>query len=54
MGGAELSDETSRMPCRARRQLLPLEQNDIGEAAKRQVIGEAAADDAAANDHDLG
>jgi hypothetical protein len=42
------------VPRRAGGQLAPLEEDDIGPAELRQVVQDAGADDAAADDHDLG
>ena len=43
-----------RVPGRAGRQLAPLEEHDVGPAELRQVVQDAGADDAAADDDDLG
>ena len=48
--GAQLADQPGRMPCRARGQLLALEQHDVGPAELGQMIGDRAAGDAAADD----
>ncbi len=53
VGGAQLAHQPGGVPGRARRQLLALEQDDIGDAAQGEMIGDAAADDAAADDDDL-
>ena len=42
------------MPGRACGQRVLLKQDDIGPAQVRQVVGDAAPDHAAADDHDLG
>ena len=52
--GAQLADEARRMPGGAGRQLLPLQHHDIGDAILGQVIGNRAADNAAADDDDIG
>ena len=53
-GGAELADEARRMPGGARRQLLSLQHHHIGDAFLGQVIGHRTADNAAADDDDVG
>ena len=50
---AQLSDETCRVPGRAAGELLPLEQHDVFPAELNEMIGDAAADDATADDDDL-
>ena len=50
----QLTDQTGGVPCCAAGQLTLLEQYDVGEAELRQVIGDAGADDPAADDDDLG
>ena len=42
----QLADETGGVPGRAVGELVLLEQHDVGLAHRRQVIGDAAADDA--------
>ena len=51
---AQLADQPRRMPGRSRGQLTLLEQHDIGFAELGQVVGDAGADDAAADDDDPG
>jgi hypothetical protein len=53
-GAAEPADQPGRMPRRAGRQALALEQHDVGPAEPGEVIGDAGADDAAADDHRAG
>ena len=50
---AQLSDQPGGMPGRAGGQLAPLEQEHVGETHLAQMIGDGAADDAAADDDDL-
>ena len=50
--GAQLSDETGGMPGGSTGQLAPLQQHDVAPAELRQVVRDAAADDAAADDDD--
>ena len=50
--GRELGAQARRVPCRARRQLVLLEQRDVGGSPERKVIGDAASSDAAADDRD--
>ena len=52
--GAELTDEAGGMPGGAGGELLALQQDHIGDALLGQVIGNRAADNAAADDHDIG
>ena len=52
--GAQLTDQSGRMPGGAAGQPALLEQHDVGEAQLRQVIGGRAAHDAAADDDDAG
>jgi hypothetical protein len=49
---AKLPDQSRRVPRRAVRELQALEQHDVANAALREVIRDAAADDAAADDDD--
>ena len=49
-----LADEASRVPGRARCQLVLFEEDDIGLMVAGQMIGGRAADDTAADHHDLG
>src|SRR5438552_283933 len=49
---AQLADQAGSVPRRAVRELQPLEQHDIALAALGEVIGDAAADHAAADDDD--
>ena len=51
--GVDRMEPTRRVPARAGRELGPLDQGDVGQPAKRQVVQHAAADDAAADDDDL-
>src|SRR6266446_6723321 len=51
---AEAADEPGGVPGRAARELLALEQNDVTPAELDQVIGDAAAGDAATDDDDAG
>ena len=51
---AQLADEPGGMPGRAGGQLAPLEQQHVGQAHLAEMIGHRAADDAAADDDDLG
>ena len=53
-GGAQLADKSGGMPGGARGQLLALEEHHVGDAELGEMIGERGADDAAANDHDVG
>ena len=48
--GAQLADETRRVPGRTAGELLAFEQDDIGDADLRQVVGDRAAGHAAADD----
>ena len=50
----QLSDQTRRMPGGAARELLALEQHDVAPAELGQMVGDGAADDAAADDDDPG
>ena len=52
--GAQLPDQAGGVPGGAAGELLALQQQDIGDAELGQVIGDRAADDAAADDHDVG
>jgi hypothetical protein len=52
--GAQLANQAGSVPCRAGGQLALLQQNHIGLVIAGQVIGRRAADDAAADDDDLG
>ncbi len=52
--GAQLADEAGRMPGRPRRELAALQEQHVGEPHLAQVIGDRAADDAAADDDNLG
>ena len=47
---AQLADQPGGMPCRARGQLLALQEHDVGPAELGQMIGDRAAGDAAADD----
>jgi hypothetical protein len=49
---AQLPDEARCVPRRAMRQLPPLDHQHVAHTALREVIGDAAADDAAADDGD--
>ena len=51
---AQLADQPGRMPGRAAGELLALQQHHVGDAELGQVIGDRAADDAAADDDDIG
>ena len=51
---AQLADQAGGMPGRARRQLLALQQHDVGPAELCQVIGDRAAGYAAADDDGAG
>ena len=51
---SELPDEARRVPGGARRKLSPLEQDHVLLAHPGKMIGDRAADDAAADDDDLG
>ena len=51
---AELGDEAGGVPGRAAGQLAPLEDHYVSTAQLRQVVGDAAADDSASDDDDLG
>ena len=51
--GAQLGDETGRVPGGACRQLVLFEKKDVGASALRQVIGDGAADDASTDDDDF-
>ena len=51
--GAELPDEPGRMPGRAGGELGALQQQHVAQAHLAEMIGDRAADDAAADDHDL-
>ena len=53
-GRAQLADEPRRVPGRAAGQPALLDQDDIGLVVAGQMIGGRAADDAAADDDDLG
>ena len=50
----QLADQTGGVPGGAAGQLALLEQHDVGEAELGQVVGDAGADHAAADDDDLG
>ncbi len=50
----ELADQPGRVPRRATRELLAFEQHDIGAITLGEVVGNAASDDAPADDHDTG
>ena len=50
---AQLPDQPGRMPGRAAGELLALEQQHVGDAEPGQMIGDRAADDAAADDDDV-
>ena len=52
--GAKLADEAGGMPGRAGGELAALEQQDLADAHLGEMIGGRAADDAAADDDDLG
>ena len=52
--GAELPDQARGMPRRPAGQRLSFQQDDVGPARPGQVIGDAATDDAAADDDDPG
>src|SRR3954469_21271434 len=54
MRRAELPDEPGRMPGRAAGELLALEEHDVPATAEGQMVCNAAANDAAAHDHDAG
>jgi hypothetical protein len=45
---------SGRMPCRAGRQLVALDQHDVGPAGPREVVQNGGADDAATDDGDSG
>ena len=49
---AQLADQSGGVPRGAVGELVLLEQHDVGLAHRGQVVGDAAADDAAADDHD--
>ena len=49
---AQLADEPRGVPRGALGQAVLLEQHDVGLAHRRQVVGDAATEDAAADDHD--
>ena len=51
---AQLADQPGRVPGRAARQPALLEQQHVGDAELRQVVGDAGADDAAADDRRRG
>ena len=53
-GRACRRDQPGRVPCRARRELVALEQHDVGPSPPGEVVGDAAADDTSADDHDSG
>ena len=48
--GAQLADQSRRMPGRAGGELLALKQHDVGPAELGQMIGDGAAGDAATDD----
>ena len=50
----ELTDEPGGMPGRARGELVLLEDDDVGAMIAGEVISSGAADDAAADHHDIG
>ena len=50
---AQLADQPGRVPRRTRRELALLEQHHVGPAELREVVGDAGADDATADDDDL-
>ena len=50
----QLADETGGVPGRAVGELVLFEQHDIGLAHRGQVVGDAAPDDPATDDHDPG
>ena len=52
LGRPQLADQAGRVPRRAARQLALLEEQDVGLAGLGQVVGDARADDAAADDDD--
>ena len=54
LAGAQLTDQPRRMPGGARGQLLALEQQDVGPAELRQVIGDGTAGNAASDNDDAG
>jgi hypothetical protein len=51
---AQLADEARRMPGRTMRELQALQHDNVFHAALCQVVGDAAADDAATDDDDAG
>jgi hypothetical protein len=51
--GPHLADQAGRMPGGAAGELALLEQQHVGLAHLRQVVGDRAAGDAAADDHDF-
>ena len=51
--GAQLPDQSGSVPGGAAGELLALEQDDVGDADLRQVIGDRAAGDAAPDDDDV-
>ncbi len=52
--GAQLADQAGRVPGGAAGQLALLEQQHVGPAELGEVVGDAGADHAAADDHDAG
>ena len=52
VGRPQLADEAGRVPRRPGREPLALEQDHVAPAALGQVVGDARADDAAADDDD--
>ena len=53
VGGLELRHEPGRMPCGAAGELALLEHHHVGDPPPGQVVGHAAAHDAAADNNDL-
>ena len=53
VGGAQLADQTRRMPGGATGQLLSFQQHHVGAASQGEVVGDAAAHNAAADNHHL-
>ena len=49
---AQLANQPRGVPCGAVRELQPLEQHDVAHTALGQMVGDAAADDPAADDDD--
>ena len=53
VGGAQLADQPRRMPGGATGQLLAFQQHHVSAASQGQVVGDAAAHNAAADNHHL-